>query len=86
MDPALYQTLGIAFGVLPFIVNILLAHGVERHARNRGGRTVLFGPRIWALSTLFGGILVVLSYWIIHESSLQVPATAGENRAGQRPS
>lgn len=62
------------FTLIPFIINVLLAAGVADDAGelNRSGEQTRFvGPIAWALATVFGGVFVVLAYWLIHRSVLR---------------
>ena len=58
----------------PFIIQIFFARAVLADAvkiQEQGQKMVFVSGKIWALITLFGGIFVILAYWIIHHSTLR---------------
>jgi len=70
----LWLPLAIVFTLIPFVINVLFAAGVASDAGelNRGGEETHFvGPVAWALATVFGGVFVVVVYWLIHRSALR---------------
>jgi sterol desaturase/sphingolipid hydroxylase (fatty acid hydroxylase superfamily) len=72
------------FTLIPFIINVLLAAGVADDAGelNRGGEQTRFvGPVVWALATVFGGVFVVLVYWVIHRSAFRRDSNHGSGQA-----
>ena len=54
------------------VINIAFAMGVYVDAKRRFRlRTLLFvSPPIWTLATLFGGVVIVGAYWLMHMSTL----------------
>jgi hypothetical protein len=60
-----------------FLINVVFAIGVMRDGdriRERGGDTFLVGPTAWMLATLFGSIVVIALYWLVHHSSFRAPS------------
>jgi hypothetical protein len=56
------------------IVDLLFALAVLRDAKKQVGKGLkmeLAGPKLWALATFFGGVLVAGMYWVIHHSALR---------------
>ena len=55
------------------VLNVIVAgaiYGDSRRLESQGGATILLSPPLWAIVTLFGGILGLLIYWLIHHSLL----------------
>jgi hypothetical protein len=78
-----FLTLGplALFAAVLFLINLVFAIGVMRDGdriRERGGDTFLVGPTAWMLATLFGSIVVIALYWLVHHSSFRAPAAARE--------
>jgi hypothetical protein len=64
------------FAAALFLINVIFAVGVMRDGdriRERGGETFLVGPTWWGLATLFGSIVVIALYWLVHHSTFRVP-------------
>lgn len=64
------------------IIHISFAIGVYRDAKQRGN-AILVQAEVWLLATIFGGVLVATSYWLMHHSRLnpanQVRQTETDN-------
>jgi hypothetical protein len=63
---------GVAFIAIA-IVQIVFAVAVYKDAKDiaNSGKKVIFAPSpIWLLATLFGGVFVAATYWLIHHSTL----------------
>jgi len=61
-----------------FIIQIFFALAVLSDAvqiQDKGQKMVFVSGKIWALATLFGGVFVILAYWIIHHSTLRPPTS-----------
>ena len=75
---------------LSFVLNLILASATFSDARlqqARGGGLFLVGPTVWFLAVLFGGLLAVALYWLVHHSRLRSTVhhpTAPPNNALQR--
>ena len=63
------------FAIGSFVVHVFFALAVLADAvkiqDEKGQEMVFVSGKIWALATLFGGILVAVAYWIIHHSTLR---------------
>ena len=62
----------IALGVC--FVHIVFALAVLSDAvtiQDKGQDMVFVSGKLWALATLFGGVLIAVAYWIIHHSTLR---------------
>ena len=59
---------------LTLLMHFFFAMGVfvaARGLRARGEKVMFAPPVVWAFHTLLWGMIVVLSYWLIHHSSLR---------------
>jgi hypothetical protein len=64
------------------VINAIFAVGVMRDGdriRERGGETFLVGPTWWGVATVFGSIVVIALYWLVHHSSFRAPSIAREH-------
>ena len=64
---------GVAFAIGQLLVNIFCAIGVANAAQQREdqGRNLVLVPRwVWFVGTFFSGLVGVLIYWAVHESTL----------------
>jgi hypothetical protein len=75
--------------VAAFVMHVAFAIGVGHDTRRyatRHGTTVLVDPWVWTLATLMGGVLVVVTYWLLHHSTLrpalEEPPIDGESGGG----
>ena len=80
--PMLGPLLGIVALICVVIVHIAFAIAVLQdsyrmvHIRRNG--TFLVGGSMWALATLFGGVITAGIYWAIHHSTLRPKPPAPE--------
>jgi len=64
---------GVAFAIGQLLVNIFCAIGVANAAqlRETQSRSLVLVPRwVWIVGTFFSGLVGVLIYWAVHESTL----------------
>jgi hypothetical protein len=69
--------LALIAGALTLVINLFFALGVYETANKLAFRRPIqfVGPGLWALSTLFGGVFVAATFWMVHMSSLAVTPT-----------
>ncbi|PCJ53637.1 MAG: hypothetical protein COA70_08015 [Planctomycetota bacterium] len=64
---------GVAFALGQLLVNIFCAVGVANATQQREAqsRSLVLVPRwVWIVGTFFSGLVGVLIYWAVHESTL----------------
>ena len=64
------QIICAAIVQISFAVGVLLDSSKMKKA---GGSTFIVPGWVWAIATLFGGVVAVIGYWLIHHSSLRRP-------------
>ena len=73
---------GVIVAVLGILVNIVFAIAVYRDAvrLDRTRTLIIAGPLIWAIATLFGGVVTAAIYWAMHHSRLNpdIPVASTE--------
>ena len=70
----------IAGLVAAVVIQVAFAVGVYLDAKqetDEGRLTVIVGPFIWTLTTLFGGVFVAVAYWLMHHSTLAERVNSG---------
>jgi hypothetical protein len=73
--PGLGPALIVAAWICVAIIHVAFAVGVLKDSYRmlhiQRNNTFLVGGSIWALATLFGGVITVGIYWAIHHSALR---------------
>jgi hypothetical protein len=67
----------LVFGILQALLNLALAIAVgiaSNRIAGRGEPLTFFGPTLWIVATLVGGVFVAALYWLMHHSTLRRPA------------
>ena len=68
------SALSILFLAVFPIIHLVLAFGILRDSknlRNAGVGLFMFGPIMWSFIGLFFGLLGLVTYWLIHHSTLR---------------
>lgn len=68
----IYASIGVA--VITALLNIMFALAVyidaQKLVHEDDLKTVFVPGPVWAIATLFGGVLIAVGYWLVHRSSI----------------